>query len=35
MRVLFDKDYLERLYKKGDSGDKKHRFQPQVFTYLI
>ena len=30
MKVLFDKDYLGYLYKKGDSGDKKHRFQPQV-----
>lgn len=23
MKVLFDKDYLERLYKEGNSGDKK------------
>lgn len=30
MKVLFDKDYLSNLYEKGDSGDKKHRFQPQV-----
>ena len=30
MKVLFDKDYLGNLYEKGDSGDKKHRFQPQV-----
>ena len=30
MRVLFDKEYLGNLYEKGDSGDKKHRFQPQV-----
>lgn len=22
MRVLFEKDYLERLYRKGDSGEK-------------
>lgn len=30
MKVLFDKNYLANLYEKGDSGDKKHRFQPQV-----
>lgn len=30
MRILFDKEYLGNLYEKGDSGDKKHRFQPQV-----
>lgn len=35
MRVLFDKDYLERLYKKGDSGEKKYRFQPQVVKKYI
>lgn len=35
MRVLFDKDYLERLYKEGNSGDKKHQFQPQVVKKYI
>lgn len=30
MKVLFDKEYLGNLYEKGDSGDKKHHFQPQV-----
>lgn len=35
MRVLFDKDYLERLYRKGDSGEKKHRFQPQIVKKYI
>jgi len=30
MKVLFDKEYLGNLYEKGDSGDKKHRYQPQV-----
>lgn len=35
MRVLFDKDYLERLYKEGNSGDKKHRYQPQVVKKYI
>lgn len=27
---LFDKNYLGNLYEKGDGGDKKHCFQPQV-----
>lgn len=35
MRVLFEKDYLERLYRKGDSGEKKHRFQPQILKKYI
>ena len=35
MKVLFEKDYLERLYKKGDSGEKKYRFQPQVVKKYI
>ena len=30
MKVLFDKKYLGNLYEKGNSGDKKHRYQPQV-----
>ena len=30
MKVFFDKDYLQNLYENGDSGDKKHRFQPSV-----
>ncbi|MBO5854733.1 MAG: type II toxin-antitoxin system RelE/ParE family toxin, partial [Bacteroidales bacterium] len=25
-----DKEYLESLYTKGKSDDKKHRFQPEV-----
>ena len=35
MKVLFEKDYLERLYRKGDSGEKKHRFQPQIVKKYI
>lgn len=35
MRVLFDKDYLEKLYKEGNSGDKKHWYQPQVVKKYI
>ena len=30
MIVTFDKEYLESLYIKGKSDDKKHRFQPEV-----
>ena len=30
MIVIFEENYLEDLYKKGDSGLKKYRFQPQV-----
>jgi len=30
MEIRFDKEYLAELYYKGQSGDKKHRFQPQV-----
>lgn len=30
MIVVFEKRYLEVLYKKGTCGDKKHRFQPDI-----
>ena len=30
MKVFFEKDYLQNLYENGNSGDKKHRFQPDV-----
>ena len=30
MIVTLDKEYLESLYTKGKSDDKKHRFQPEV-----
>ena len=35
MKVLFDKDYLRLLYENGDSGDKKHRFQPDIVKRYI
>ncbi len=35
MIVKFDKEYLEELYIKGKSSDKKHRFQPQVIRAYI
>ena len=30
MIVIFDKDYLEELYSKGKTDDKRHRFQPDI-----
>ena len=30
MIVTFDKIYLQELYVKGKTEDKKHRFQPQI-----
>ncbi len=30
MLVSFNEAYLEELYKKGTTKDKKHRYQPQV-----
>ncbi len=30
MIVVFDKEYLRDLYTKGESGDKKHRYQIDV-----
>ena len=30
MEIVFDKQYLEELYLKGKTSDKKHRFQPNI-----
>ena len=30
MEITFDKRYLKELYETGQTGDKKHRFQPQT-----
>ena len=30
MKVTFNEGYLEELYTKGKSGNKKYRFQPQI-----
>jgi proteic killer suppression protein len=30
MEIKFDETYLEELYFKGNTTDKKHRFQPQI-----
>ena len=35
MLVVFDKEYLQELYTKGSSKDKKHRFQPQIVKIFI
>lgn len=35
MEIRFDKQYLEDLYLKGKSSDKKHRFQPQITAKYV
>lgn len=30
MDIVFEKEYLEDLYFKGKSKDKKHRLQPEI-----
>jgi len=30
MIVTFEETYLQELYEKGKSNDKKHRFQPDI-----
>ena len=30
MNIIFDKEYLHDLFFKGNTTDKKHRFQPEV-----
>lgn len=30
MEIIFDKEYLAELYYKGQSVNKKYRFQPQI-----
>lgn len=30
MLVTFEEEYLRRLYEEGKSGDKKHRYQPDI-----
>ncbi len=30
MLIEFDKDYLRELFEKESSGDKKHRYQPEI-----
>lgn len=35
MEIKFEKEYLEELYHKGKTDDKKHRFQPQVVAKYV
>ena len=35
MEIRFDKQYLEDLYLKGKSSDKKHRFQPLIIAKYV
>lgn len=30
MTVTFEETYLQELYEKGTTGDKKHRYQPDI-----
>jgi proteic killer suppression protein len=30
MIVTFEKEYLQELYERGKTGDKKHRYQPEI-----
>jgi toxin HigB-1 len=30
MIVTFEEEYLQKLYDTGKSGDKKHRYQPEI-----
>lgn len=30
MQITFEEQYLEELYTKGTSSDRKHRYQPQI-----
>lgn len=35
MKVAFEKEYLQTLYKTGKTSDKKHRFQPQIINGYV
>lgn len=35
MIVTFNEEYLRNLYTKGESLDKKYRFQPQIISKYI
>ena len=35
MIVTFEEEYLQELYKKGKTTDKKYRFQPEVIDGYI
>ena len=30
MFITFEETYLQDLYEKGKTGDKKHRYQPDI-----
>lgn len=35
MEIIFDKEYLQIMYKTGTCADKKHRFQPNIVRKYI
>lgn len=35
MFVTFEKTYLQDLYEKGKTSDKKHRYQPDIVNRYV
>ncbi|MGP1622098.1 MAG: type II toxin-antitoxin system RelE/ParE family toxin [Candidatus Cryptobacteroides sp.] len=35
MIVTFEEVYLQELYEKGKSSDKKHRYQPEIVSKYV
>lgn len=35
MEIIFEKEYLKKLFYEGKTSDKKHRFQPQIIRRYI
>ena len=35
MKVVFDKAYLQEMYRTGQCADKKHRYQPNIVRKYI
>ena len=35
MEIAFEKEYLKKLYYEGKTGDKQHRFQPEIVKKYV
>jgi hypothetical protein len=35
MEIAFEKEYLKKLYYEGKTGDKQHRFQPEIVKKAV
>jgi proteic killer suppression protein len=35
MEIKFQKEYLRKLFYDGESGDKQHRYQPQIVKKYV